>query len=30
MKWNKFTLKTRAEMEDIVIAALAEAGVQGV
>mgnify|MGYP001622963037 FL=1 len=30
MKWNKFTLKTRAEMEDIVIATLAEAGVQGV
>lgn len=30
MKWNKFTLKTHAEMEDIVIAALAEAGVQGV
>ena len=30
MKWNKFTLKTRAEMEDIVIAALAETGVQGV
>ena len=30
MKWNKFTLKTRSEMEDIVIAALAEAGVQGV
>lgn len=30
MKWNKFTLKTRAEMEDIVIATLAETGVQGV
>lgn len=30
MKWNKFTLKTRAEMEDIVIATLAEVGVQGV
>lgn len=30
MKWNKFTLKTRAEAEDIVIAALADAGVQGV
>jgi len=30
MKWNKFTLKTRTEAEDIVIAALAEAGVQGV
>ena len=28
MKWNKFTLKTRAEMEDIVIAALAEASVR--
>lgn len=30
MKWNKFTLKTRTEAEDIVIAALTEAGVQGV
>lgn len=30
MKWNKFTLKTRSEAEDIVIAALADAGVQGV
>lgn len=30
MKWKKFTLKTRSEMEDIVIAALSEAGVQGV
>lgn len=30
MKWNKFTLKTRTEVEDIVIATLAEAGVQGV
>lgn len=30
MKWNKFTLKTRSEVEDIVIATLAEAGVQGV
>ena len=30
MKWNKFTLKTRAEAEDIVIAALADVGVQGV
>ncbi|MGI6094935.1 MAG: 50S ribosomal protein L11 methyltransferase [Lachnospiraceae bacterium] len=30
MKWNKFTLKTRTEAEDIVIATLAEAGVEGV
>jgi len=30
MKWSKFTLKTRTEVEDIVIAALAEAGVEGV
>lgn len=30
MKWNKFTLKTRAEAEDIVIAALTDVGVQGV
>lgn len=29
MKWNKFTLKTRPEAEDLVIAALYEAGVQG-
>lgn len=30
MKWNRFTLKTRTEVEDIVAASLAEAGVQGV
>lgn len=30
MKWNKFTLKTRTEVEDIVISTLAEAGVEGV
>ena len=30
MRWNKFTLKTRTEVEDIVIATLAEAGVEGV
>ncbi len=30
MRWNKFTLKTRTEAEDIVISTLAEAGVEGV
>lgn len=30
MKWNKFTLKTLAEVEDIVISALADVGVEGV
>jgi ribosomal protein L11 methyltransferase len=30
MRWNKFTLKTRTEVEDIVISTLAEAGVEGV
>ncbi|MHA9739332.1 50S ribosomal protein L11 methyltransferase [Robinsoniella peoriensis] len=30
MKWNKFTLKTLTEAEDIVISALADAGVEGV
>ena len=30
MKWHKFRLKTLSEAEDIVIAALAEAGVEGV
>lgn len=30
MKWNKFTLKTRSEVEDIVVATLAEAGAEGV
>ena len=30
MKWNKYTLKTRSEVEDIVIYTLADAGVEGV
>lgn len=30
MRWNKFTLKTRTEVEDIVISSLADAGVEGV
>ena len=30
MRWNKFRLKTLSEVEDIVISALAEAGVEGV
>ena len=30
MKLNKFTLKTRAQAEDIVISALADVGIQGV
>ena len=30
MKWNKFTLKTRSEVEDIVISTLADVGVEGV
>ena len=30
MKWNKFTLKTLTEVEDIVISTLAEAGGEGV
>lgn len=30
MRWNKFTLKTRTEAEDIVISTLADAGVEGV
>ena len=30
MRWNKFTLKTRIEVEDIVISSLADAGVEGV
>lgn len=30
MRWNRYTLKTRTEVEDIVIATLTEAGVQGV
>lgn len=30
MKWNKFTLKTKTEVEDIVISTLADAGIEGV
>lgn len=30
MKWNRFTLKTKTEAEDIVICTLAEVGVEGV
>lgn len=30
MKWNKYTLKTTADAEDIIIATLAEIGIQGV
>ena len=30
MKWNKFTLKTRSEVEDSVISTLAEVGIEGV
>ena len=30
MRWNKFTLKTKTDAEDIVISALADAGVEGV
>ena len=30
MKWNKYTLNTRSEVEDIVISTLADAGVEGV
>ncbi len=30
MRWNKFTLKTLTDVEDIVISTLAEAGVEGV
>ncbi|MCD8023509.1 MAG: 50S ribosomal protein L11 methyltransferase [Lachnospiraceae bacterium] len=30
MRWNKFTIKTRTEAEDIVIASLSDAGVEGV
>lgn len=29
MKWNKFTIKTKTEAEDIVISAIADLGVQG-
>ena len=30
MRWNKFTLKTLSEAEDMVISALADAGIEGV
>ena len=30
MKWNKFTLKTRSEVEAIVISTLADVGIEGV
>ena len=30
MKWNKFTLKTRSKVEDIVISTLADVGIEGV
>ena len=30
MKWNKYTLKTTTEAEDIIVATLAEIGIQGV
>ena len=30
MKWNKFTLKTSSEVEDIVISTLADVGIEGV
>ena len=30
MKWNRFTLKTKTEAEDVVICTLAEVGVEGV
>ena len=30
MNWNKFTLKTRSEVEDIVISTLADVGIEGV
>lgn len=30
MKWNRFTIKTKTEAEDVVISALADVGVEGV
>ena len=30
MKWNRFTLKTKTEAEDMVICTLAEEGIEGV
>ena len=29
MKWNKFTLKTKTNVEDIIISTLADIGIQG-
>lgn len=29
MKWNKFTIRTKTEAEDIIVATLAEIGIQG-
>ena len=29
MKWNKFTLKTKTDVEDIIISTLADIGIQG-
>ena len=30
MKWNRFTIKTKTEAEDVVISALADVGIEGV
>ena len=30
MKWNRFTIKTKTEAEDVIISALADVGIQGV
>ena len=30
MKWNRFTIKTKTEAEDMIICTLAEIGVEGV
>lgn len=30
MKWNRFTIKTKTETEDVIISALADVGVEGV
>ena len=30
MKWNRFTIKTKTESEDVIISALADVGVEGV
>lgn len=29
MKWNRFTIKTKTEAEDMIICTLAEIGVEG-